>query len=109
MSALIEQTFASLPDRASDGTVRQLAELIDSIFRASSRFLSCCCQQLCQLYKVSCCGCLDEKHRELHLASDIEWTLLSTIAQQKAMSRLVQIVWQQKQPTLARTRKARQQ
>lgn len=101
MSALIEQTFASLPDSSgSTDQVRQLAELIDSDLPLQS-FLELLLPQLCQLYKAPAAVAWMKTQGAVFGVRYRMDSLLSTIAQQKSHERLVQIVWQQKQPTLA--------
>lgn len=101
MSALIEQTFASLPNASgSTEQVRNLAELIDSDLPLQS-FLELLLPQLCQLYKAPAAVAWMKTQGAVFGVRYRMDALLSTIAQQKSHERLVQIVWQQKQPTLA--------
>lgn len=107
MNALIEQTLATLPyyDGESDTHVKQLAELIDSDLPLQS-FLELLLPQLCNLYKAPAAVAWMKTQGAVFGVRYRMDAFLSTIAQQKRHERLVQIVWHQKQATLAEPRSA---
>lgn len=101
MNALIEQTFAELPNsNGSTDQVRLLADLIDSDLPLQS-FLEQLLPQLCSLYKAPAAVAWMKTQGAVFGVRYRMEAFLSTIAEQKRHERLVQIVWQQKQPTLA--------